>query len=147
MVQAGEFNPQVNNEGTAEEKLQDVVNQITADRVLFMIAIGDLMINKHSQWYISKKYDITLSSIQQMLSGNPEHKKEGRQYQVAKKKKAKKTTTEEEETEGDSEKKKPKSKHIQEEKIPGAPSYVVISAIMAEIEIPDDEDELPYVKI
>ena len=84
-AQIEEFNPQVKSEGTAEEKLQDVVNQLTADRVMFMLAIGDLMINKHSQWYISKKYDITLSSIQQMLSSNPEHKKGGRQYKVEKK--------------------------------------------------------------
>ena len=96
IAQADEFNPQVKVEVTAEEKLQDVVNQLMADRVLFMIAIGDLMINKHSQWYISKKYNITLSSIQWMLSGNPEHKKGGRQYKVEKKRKAKKTNTEEE---------------------------------------------------
>ena len=34
-----------------------------------------------------------------MLSGNPEHKKGGRQYKVEKKRKAKKSTTKEEETE------------------------------------------------
>ena len=99
--QAEEFNPQVKSKGTAEEKLQDVVNQLMADRVLFMIAIGDLAINKLSQRYISKKYDITPSCIQWILSGNPEHKKGGRQYKVEKKWKAKKTTTEEEETDGE----------------------------------------------
>ena len=75
-----------------------MVNQLTADRVLFMVAMGDLTINKHRQRYISKKYNITLLSIQRMLSGNPEHKKGGRQYKVEKKQKAKKSTTEEEET-------------------------------------------------
>ena len=84
-AQIEEFNPQVKSEGTVEEKLQDVVNQLMADRVMFMLAIGDLTINKHSQWYISKKYDITLSSIQRMSSGNQEHKKGGRQYKVEKK--------------------------------------------------------------
>ena len=49
-AQIEEFNPQVKSEGTAEEKLQDVVNQLTADRAMFMLAIGDLTINKHSQW-------------------------------------------------------------------------------------------------
>ena len=48
-AQIEEFNPQVKSEGTAEEKLQDVVNQLMADRVMFMLAIGDLTINKHSQ--------------------------------------------------------------------------------------------------
>ena len=148
VAQAEDFNPQIKSEGTADEKLQDVINQITADRVLFMIAIGDLTINKHSQWYISKKYDITLSSIQRMLSGNPEHKKGGRQYQVEKKRKAKKSTTEEEETEGELEKKKPKGAHIPEEKVPGATTYILLPALMAPLGIIFDEDEeLPSVNI
>ena len=64
-----------------------------------------------------------------MLSGNPEHKKGGRQYKVEKKRKAKKYTTEEEEMEGKTKKKK--SKGVQGEKIPGAPTYYVVPASMA----------------
>ena len=82
---------------------------------------------------------MTLSSIQQMLSGNPEHKKGGRQYKVEKKRKAKKSTTEEEETEGEIEEKK--SKGAQEEKIPGAPTYFVVPASMAGMGITIEEDE------
>ena len=138
-AQVEEFNPQVKSKGTAEEKLQDIVNQLTADRVIFMLAIGDLTINKHSQRYISKKYDITLSSIQRMLSGNPEHKKGGRQYKLEKKRKAKKSTTEEEETEGEIQKKK--SKSVQEKKIPGAPTYFMMPALMVEMGMTIEEDE------
>ena len=148
VAQAEEFNPQIQNKGTAEEKLQDIVNQVMAERVLFMVAIGDLTINKHSQRYISKKYDITLSSIQRMLSGKPEHKKGGRQYKVGKKRKAKKTTMEEETEEGEPEKKKPKGKSMQEEKVPGATTYVMMPTSMDQMEVAFDEDfELPEVEI
>ena len=58
---------------------------------------------------------------------------------MEKKWKVKKSTTEEEETEGEIEKKK--SKGAQEEKIPGAPTYVVVPASMAGMGITIEEDE------
>ena len=133
-VSAEEFNPQIKIEGTAEDVLQNVVNQITAERVLFMVAIGDLTINKHSQRFVSKKYNISLSSIQRTLSGDPAHKKGGRQYETEKRKKAKKITTEEETEEDEPRKKKPK-------KTPGAPTLVQLPEVM-EQQKEDDDDEL-----
>ena len=74
-IKEEEFNPEINLDETPEEKLQSITTQLTAQRVMFMVALGDYVINKHSQRYISKKYGITLSSVQRMISGNPEHKK------------------------------------------------------------------------
>ena len=133
-----EFNPEVKLDDTPEEKLQNVTNQLSAKRVMFMIAMGDYTINKHSQRFISKKYGITLSSIQRMVSGDPAHKKGGRQYESEKKKKARKTTTEEE-TEDKPEKKKAKKV----EKIPGAPTVVSMPKSMEQVQ--DDDEELPDV--
>ena len=140
-VSAEEFNPQIKTEGTAEDVLQNVVNQLTAERVLFMVAIGDLTINKHSQRFVSKKYNISLSSIQRTLSGDPAHKKGGRQYETEKKKKTKKTTTEEETEEDEPRKKKPK-------KTPGAPTFVQLSKVVEQQEADDEDDlKLPDVDI
>ena len=143
-IKEEEFNPEINLDETPEEKLQSITTQLTAQRVMFMVALGDYVINKHSQRYISKKYGITLSSVQRMISGNPEHKKGGRQYESEKKKRGRKTTTEEEETEGEPEKKKSKKK----EKTPGAPTIVEMPLSMQRGEAEDDDDlELPDVNI
>ena len=140
-VSAEEFNPQIKIEGTAEDVLQNVVNQITAERVLFMVAIGDLTINKHSQRFVSKKYNISLSSIQCTLSGDPAHKKGGRQYETEKRKKAKKIMTEEETEEDKPQKKKPR-------KTPGAPTFVQLPKAVEQQKKDDDDDlELPDVTL
>ena len=140
-IKEEEFNPEINLDETPEEKLQSITTQLTAQRVMFMVALGDYVINKHSQRYISKKYGITLSSVQRMISGNPEHKKGGRQYESEKKKRGHKTTTEEEETEGEPEKKKSKKK----EKIPGASTIVKMPESMEQIQDDDDDLKLPDV--
>ena len=143
-VKMEEFDPQINLDETPEEKLQSITTQLTAQRVMFMVALGDYVINKHSQRYISKKYGITLSGVQRMISGNPEHKNGGRQYESEKKKRGRKTTTEEEETEGEPERKKTKKK----EKIPGAPTIVEMPPSMERAEEEDDDDlDLPDVNI
>ena len=110
-----EYNPEIRKD-PAEDQVQDIINQLTASRVLFMIAMGDFTINRHSQRYISKKYNITLSSIQRTLSGDPAHRKGGRQYKAEKRQKPKKTTSEEETTEGEPDKKKSKRGGLEEEK-------------------------------
>ena len=113
-----EYSPEIKDpSNTAENQVQDIINQLTADRVLFMIAMGDFTINRHSQRYISKKYNITLSSIQRTLSGDPAHRKGGRQYKAEKKQKPKKITTEKEETtEEEPDRKKSKRGGSEEEK-------------------------------
>ena len=136
-----EFNPEVKLDDTPEEKLQSITNQLSAKRVMFMIALGDYTINKHSQRFISKKYGITLSSVQRMISGDPAHKKGGRQYETEKKRKTRKTTTEEE-TEDEPEKKKTKKV----EKIPGAPTVVNMPKSMEQVHDDDDDNlKLPDV--
>ena len=136
-----EFNPEIKLDETSEERLQSVTNQLSAKRVMFMIALGDYTINKHSQRFISKKYGITLSSIQRMISGDPAHKKGGRQYESEKKKKARKTTTEEE-TEDEPERKKAKKT----EKVPGAPTVVQMPKSMEQVQDDDDDNlKLPDV--
>ena len=143
-IKMEEFDPQINLDETPEEKLQSITTQLTAQRVMFMVAMGDYVINKHSQRFISKKYGITLSSVQRMISGDPAHKKGGRQYETEKKRKVRKTTTEEEETEGEPETKKSKKK----EKTPGAPTIVEMPLSMQRGEAEDDDDlELPDVDI
>ena len=137
-----EFNPEVRMANdTAENKVEDIINQITARRVLFMIVMGDLTINHHSQRYISKKYDISLSSIQRTISGDPSHKKGGCQYEREKKRKSRKTMTEEETEDDEPNKKKPK-------KTPGAPTVVQMPQAMEQAQVGDDDDaELPDVNI
>ena len=139
-IKEEEFNPEVKLEDTPEDRLQNIITQLTARRVMFMIVLGDYTINKHSQRFISKKYGITLSSIQRTISGDPAHKKGGRQYESEKKRKVRKTTTEEE-TEDEPEKKKKKKI----EKTPGATTIVKMLESMEQAQDEDDDLELPDV--
>ena len=75
--------------GTHEEKLDSLVKSTPAWRILWAVALGDVLINKLSQAQASKKYSLAKTCIQRMLSQNPDHSKGGKQYQMeAKKRKA-----------------------------------------------------------
>ena len=72
--------------GTHEEKLDSLVKSTPAWRILWAVALGDVLINKLSQAQASKKYSIAKTRIQRMLSQNPDHSKGGKQYQIEAKK-------------------------------------------------------------
>ena len=81
--------------GTHEEKLDSLVKSTPAWRILWAVALGDVLINKLSQVQASKKYSLAKTRIQRMLSQNPDHSKRGKQYQIeAKKRKAAKAKEE-----------------------------------------------------
>ena len=52
---------------------------------LFLMAVGDCIVNKKSQAEVAMKYDIPRSKIQRAISGKKEHRKGGKQYQQEKK--------------------------------------------------------------
>ena len=68
--------------GTHEEKLDSLVKSTPAWRILWAVALGDVLINKLSQTQASKKYALAKSRIQRMLSQNPDHSKGGKQYPI-----------------------------------------------------------------
>ena len=72
--------------GTHEEKLDLLVKSTPAWRILWAVALGDMLINKLSQMQAFKKYALAKSRIQRMLSQNPDHSKGGKQYQIEAKK-------------------------------------------------------------
>ena len=63
--------------GTHEEKLDSLVKLAPAWRILWVVALGDILINKLSQVQASKKYAIAKTCIQRMVSQNPDHSKGG----------------------------------------------------------------------
>ena len=54
---------------------------------LFLMAVGDCIVNKKSQAEVATKYNIPRSRIQRAMSGKKEHRKGGKQYQQEKKRK------------------------------------------------------------
>ena len=54
---------------------------------LFLMAVGDCIVNKKSQAEVAMKYNIPRSRIQRAISGKKEHRKGGKQYQQEKKRK------------------------------------------------------------
>ena len=48
---------------------------------LFLMAVGDCIVNKKSQAEVATKYNIPRSRIQRAMSGKKEHQKGGKQYQ------------------------------------------------------------------
>ena len=71
----------------AEKKLQSIINSIGDQSALFLMAVGDCIVNKKSQTEIATKYNISRSRIQRAMSGKKEHRKGGKQYQQGKKRK------------------------------------------------------------
>ena len=70
-----------------EKKLQSIINSIGDQSALFLMAVGDCIVNKKSQAEVAIKYNIPRSRIQQAMSGKKEHRKGGKQYQQERKRK------------------------------------------------------------
>ena len=85
-VQEEECDPEVYGEN-AEKKLQSIINSIGDQSTLFLMAVGDCIVNKKSQAEVAMKYNIPRSRIQRAMSGKKEHRKGGKQYQQEKKRK------------------------------------------------------------
>ena len=81
-----ECDPKVYGEDV-EKKLQSIVNSIGEQSTLFLMAVGDCIVNKKSQAEIATKYNISRSKIQRAMSGKKEHRKGGKQYQQERKRK------------------------------------------------------------
>ena len=82
-----EYEPKIYGE-SAEGKLQSAINSIGEQSALFLMAVGDCVINKKSQAEIAKKYGIPRSWVQWAMSRKKEHKKGGKQYWQERKRKA-----------------------------------------------------------
>ena len=74
-----ECDPRVYGENV-EKRLQSIINSIGDQSTLFLMAVGDCIVNKKSQAEIATKYNISRSRIQQAMSGKKEHRKGGKQY-------------------------------------------------------------------
>ena len=81
-----ECDPEVYGEN-AEKKLQSIINSIGDQSALFLMAVGDCIVNKKSQAEVATKYNIPRSRIQRAMSGKKEHRKGGKQYQQERKRK------------------------------------------------------------
>ena len=81
-----ECDPEVYGENV-EKKLQSIINSIGDQSALFLMAVGDCIVNKKSQAEVAMKYNIPRSKIQRAMSGKKEHRKRGKQYQQEKKRK------------------------------------------------------------
>ena len=81
-----ECDPEVYGENV-EKKLQSIINSIGDQSTLFLMAVGDCIVNKKSQAEVATKYNIPRSRIQWAMSGKKEHRKGGKQYQQEKKRK------------------------------------------------------------
>ena len=79
-----ECDPKVYGENV-EKKLQSIINSIGDQSALFLMAVGDCIVNKKSQAEIAMKYNISRSRIQRAMSGKKEHRKGGKQYQQERK--------------------------------------------------------------
>ena len=69
---------------THEEKLDSLVRNVPAKRIMLAIALGDVLLNKLSHSQASMKYGFSKTMIQRTLSGKIEHKKGGKQERKCK---------------------------------------------------------------
>ena len=67
-----ECDPEVYGENV-EKKLQSISNSIGDQSALFLMAVGDCIVNKKSQAEVATKYNIPRSRIQRAMSGKKEH--------------------------------------------------------------------------
>ena len=67
-----ECDPEVYGENV-EKKLQSIINSIGDQSALFLMAVGDCIVNKKSQAEVATKYNIPRSRIQRAMSGKKEH--------------------------------------------------------------------------
>ena len=61
-----ECDPEVYGEN-AEKKLQSIINSIGDQSALFLMAVGDCIVNKKSQAEVAMKYNIPRSRIQRAM--------------------------------------------------------------------------------
>ena len=79
-----ERDPKVYGENV-EKKLQSIINSIGDQSTLFLMAVGDCIVNKKSQAEVATKYNISRSRIQWAMSEKKEHRKGGKQYRQERK--------------------------------------------------------------
>ena len=70
-----ECDPEVYGEN-AEKKLQSIINSIGDQSALFLMAVGDCIVNKKSQAEVATKYNIPRSRIQRAMSGKKTQKRQ-----------------------------------------------------------------------
>ena len=70
-----ECDPEVYGEN-AEKKLQSIINSIGDQSALFLMAVGDCIVNKRSQAEVATKYNIPRSRIQKLCQERKNTEKE-----------------------------------------------------------------------
>ena len=131
---------------TQEEKLEGLVDTVSAHQLMLAIAIGDIHLNKLSYDQASQKYQFSKSHIQRAISGKAEHKKGGKQYELEKK--LKKDTTPTSAMKAKKAKIEGEEEQEQEEETPQLalfPEQVQQDTLPDLIE--DDDDQFPKVNI
>ena len=129
---------------THEEKLDSLVRNVPAKRIMLAIALGDVLLNKLSHSQASMKYGFSKTMIQCMLSGKIEHKKGGKQYQQERKCK-----TEQDASEPVKKRKNDQNKDEEEEVQPVSVLFQLTKEqdILPDLVEDDDDDQFPEVKI
>ena len=129
---------------THEEKLDSLVRNVPAKRIMLAIALGDVLLNKLSHSQASMKYGFSKTMIQRTLSGKIEHKKGGKQYQQERKRK-----TEQDASEPVKKRKNDQNKDEEEEVRPVSVLFQQTKEqdILPDLVEDDDDDQFPKVKI
>ena len=129
---------------THEEKLDSLVRNVPAKRIMLAIALGDVLLNKLSHSQASMKYGFSKTMIQRTLSGKIEHKKGGKQYQQERKRK-----TEQDASEPVKKRKIDQNKDEEEEVRPVPVLFKLTKEqdILPDLVEDDDDDQFPEVNI
>ena len=129
---------------THEEKLDSLVRNVPAKRIMLAIALGDVLLNKLSHSQASMKYGFSKTMIQRTLSCKIEHKKGGKQYQQERKRK-----TEQDASEPVKKRKNDQNKDEEEEIWPVSVLFQQTKEqdILPDLVEDDDDDQFPKVKI
>ena len=129
---------------THEDKLDSLVRNVPAKRIMLAIALGDVLLNKLSHSQASMKYGFSKTMIQRTLSGKIEHKKGGKQYQQERKRK-----TEQDASEPVKKRKNDQNKDEEEEVRPVSVLFQQTKEqdILPDLVEDDDDDQFPKVKI
>ena len=129
---------------THEEKLDSLVRNVPAKRIMLAIALGDVLLNKLSHSQASMKYGFSKTMIQRTLSGKIEHKKGGKQYLQERKRK-----TEKDASEPVKKRKNYQNKDEEEEVRPVSVLFQLTKEqdILPDLIKDDDDDQFPKVKI
>ena len=129
---------------THEEKLDSLISNVPAKRIMLAIALGDVLLNKLSHSQASMKYGFSKTMIQRTLSGKMEHKKGGKQYQQERKCKAEQDASE------PVKKRKNDQNKDEEEEVRPVPALFKLTKeqdILPDLVEDDDDDQFPEVNI